>query len=712
MIDRGLAFEYELLIVLGLLLVLAIVNGLHAYGYLGIRIKFLSRLKEKIQNKLPKKNREVSFEFKREENNHEVIENKLKKVLSKLKTFGKIVWNYKLLLLNLLIVPIIVFLFNDMLSSPGKIWNYPGTEEELRSYEEPLVIEFDRPIYAEDVQPYIFPEIDGEWKMESAISWMPWSKRQLKFYPKETMFPGKLFIYYAGITDVFERTERWEYGIDAYSVRIPEIVSIYPDDGTTDFAVDGSVEVEIDVSAGKAIEWELEVTPTTEYQVEYVDGKNIKVTFSENLHQGELYNFKLFRVPVRYNIESEEVIERGESELVKEISFTTVKEPLVSEFSPKNGGVLTDTNVRIIFDNEMDQAQVQDNFSITPSVSGAMSWEDPKTFVFNPDQNLAKETTYKVNFPAGLRSTVGGYTEKEVAWEFTTIGAVTVSSFAPAGNSASKGSNINITFNQAVDKASAQSHVSITPTLQGTYSWSGTTLVFNPSQDMPFNTTYTVSVSPGVKTIYGLDSRSAFSHSFTTEPEVFILNVPIIYQQLRYSCNLVSTRMALAYRGIYVSTLTLHSQIAKDNTPWDPDNNIWGNPNVGYLGDIYGVNKGYGVYWGPISGLISGYRSSSAKTGWNRTAALQEVKNGNPVIIWAHNGYSYAGKNISWHTPGGDYIYAVSGMHSYVIVGYEGPIENPTYIYLNDPNRGRWKITTSYFNSLWGFFNNSAVVVY
>jgi uncharacterized protein YvpB len=166
-----------------------------------------------------------------------------------------------------------------------------------------------------------------------------------------------------------------------------------------------------------------------------------------------------------------------------------------------------------------------------------------------------------------------------------------------------------------------------------------------------------------------------------------------------------------------VSIGTVHGALPKDSTPYDPAGPTWGNPYTSYVGDINGNPKGYGVYWNPISNYIRNYRSTSVRTGWDRTSLLTEVGNGNPVIIWAHNGYSSSsngpvGSNISWHTPGGTSIYAIAGMHSFVVVGWHGPIDNPTSIILNDTNRGTWTVSTSYFNGLWSYFNNTGIVVY
>jgi uncharacterized protein YvpB len=91
---------------------------------------------------------------------------------------------------------------------------------------------------------------------------------------------------------------------------------------------------------------------------------------------------------------------------------------------------------------------------------------------------------------------------------------------------------------------------------------------------------------------------------------------------------------------------------------------------------------------------------------------LNEVKNGNPVIIWAHNGYSYAGPEYHWTTPSGKDIRAITGMHSYVVVGFVGSIDNPRQIIVNDSNRGRWTISKDYFMGLWSIFNYTGIVVY
>lgn len=708
-IDKGLPYEYALLIVFGGVTFLFVADITYLFMKKGIiSFKGLRKLLKKIfsrpaslfkkfLNKLPK-----------------FFKLSVRKVLAVIGKINISLEGYRLAIINLVFIIPLLLLFYDMNTSPGIIWHYPSLEGYLDNYDKPIVVEFDRPFDPGVVQPYIFPEIAGEWKAEPVYTQLPFIKRRLVFYPHESMFPGKVFIYYAGITDVFNLTERWEYGIDANAVPLPNLQSMFPEDGTTDFAVDGKLEVEFETETGPFVDWQLELSPETKFDIESNNSKKLVIAFPDRLLQNTEYTMSLYRTPVRFKLDTLEEIDRGSKELIKQAKFTTVKAPLFSSVEPSGEGILIDQVIKVVFDQAMDQDSVIKAFSIEPAVEGTFGWADDKTLVFTPSQPLEKDKDYKIKFAQGIRSVVGGFTENPFEQLFHTIGPVKVSSFNPGGGAGGigTGSSIRVTFNQEVDHGSAQSKFSLSPGVGGNFSWEGNTLVFKPS-GLSYDTTYTVTISSGVKTVKGLDSNQNFSTTFRTASQVFTLNVPVYYQSWRYSCNLVASRMALAYRGVYRSVGDLYNAVAKDTTPWNEAANTWGNPYSGFVGDVTGASKGYGVYWGPISNMIQSQgRGTAVRSGWNRRDLLGEVQNGNPVIIWAHNGYSYAGNNISWTTPGGTPIYAVSGMHSYVVVGWKGSIDNPTHIILNDSNRGRWTISTGYFDALWNVFNRSGVVVY
>ena len=106
---------------------------------------------------------------------------------------------------------------------------------------------------------------------------------------------------------------------------------------------------------------------------------------------------------------------------------------------------------------------------------------------------------------------------------------------------------------------------------------------------------------------------------------------------------------------------------------------------------------------------MSLYHHNNVYTGWNLSALLTKVEEGKPVMVWGQNGWSTP-TDISWTATDGTYIYAISGMHSYLVTGFEGTKDNPTLIYVNDPWRGQITLTPATFNSRWSYFKTALVI--
>lgn len=618
-------------------------------------------------------------------------------------------------MIDAFLVLFLLYCSYDLTGDPHVNAQFPINKEMILDNETPIYVLFNRPIDPEIIKPYIHPEVEGEWVVLSVDETFPNIKRKLVFYPKWSLpLNEKVFLYFAGITNPYANKEPWEFGLDSATPLEINSVSVNPEIGSLDIPTDNTeIIFTFDQPAGMYYEWNVIFDPVIEFEKQ-ISTQQLRVNIHEKLTQSTKYTYTLTGVPIRKDLVTKEIVEvTGDPVEFLKGDFETVKQPLLDIIEPQGSKVLPDAVVKIGFDSEMEHADPSKYLIIEPSVLGSASWIDEKTITYEHEPFL-KETEYTLKVEKGLRTKVGGILEQELSSNFTTIGKVVLESTSPANSSTgvSIGTNIVMTFDQEVDHTSAQERFKVTPSVSGEFSWNGASLTFNPSNNLSYSTKYTLNFDTGIKSIIGLDSVTDFTFSFTTQAEQFKLNVPIYYQKLRFSCNLEATRMALAYRGIYKEVLTLHSEIAKDTTPYDEVNNIFGNPYEGYTGDIYGVTKGYGVYWSPISALISKYRANSIKTGWNLTGLLSEVQAGNPVVIWAHNGYSYAGNEYFWKTPDGETIRAVTGMHSYVVVGYKGSIDDPSHIIVNDSNRGVWTITTSYFLSLWGYFNNTGVVVY
>jgi uncharacterized protein YvpB len=610
--------------------------------------------------------------------------------LKSLKKRGVLILNIILAACILAIIAVTVFV------RPTLINTSPAQGSKISGGNKSIILEFDLPVDKNSIEFNVSPEVEGEWEFEQIVSWLPYSRKVI-FHPKQSFYPeNEVIIYVVGLRSSFFSGKKHELAAEFKSPSIPKIESVFPEDKQENVAVDTNLEILFDNPTGKFVDLQYEIDPPVEFET-YSRCKPEPICqtidFKQNLNQDAEYKVKIFRTPRSYDIETGEDIERGDTEKIKEFSFSTVTTPLIASREPKGGSVHADKDIRIVFDQAMDRQSVEENFSIKPKTEGEFEWEDDKTLLFKPKKDLKKETEYEVLIKKGVLSSVSGKTEEDIAFKFTTIGRVQINSVSPINGSTGlnpAGTNVVIEFNQEVDHASAESKFSIYPAVRAGFGWEGNKLVFYSGGKLSYSTTYTITVKAGVKTVHGLDSNQDFSYKFTTKPQIVALNVPWYKQQENFTCNLAAARMTLAYRGVYVSENQIRSSIGTS-----------GDPNVGWV-------SGYGVHWGPVAKYISRYRSVSVKTGWNTAALAREVEKGNPVIVWWYNRYSQPPGAITLDSGATGY----NGMHSEVVRGFIGNSTNPTSLMTNDPWRGRLTYSRGGFDSNWAYMGYIAVVVY
>ncbi len=194
-------------------------------------------------------------------------------------------------------------------------------------------------------------------------------------------------------------------------------------------------------------------------------------------------------------------------------------------------------------------------------------------------------------------------------------------------------------------------------------------------------------------------------------PTTVRLAVPYHRQEHSLSCEAAALKMVLAYYGERVSEAGLIAQLPVDDPGPRRAGNVWGDPDVGFVGDIDGriPNGGYGVYEAPIVELAGRYRSASAITGVTLQALLEEVDAGRPVIVWGTLG---DGRDISWTTPQGKRVNAIYGEHTRVVIGFSGTPQQPQRLILHDPIYGTITMAKEKFLANWARLGNRAVVVY
>jgi uncharacterized protein YvpB len=190
------------------------------------------------------------------------------------------------------------------------------------------------------------------------------------------------------------------------------------------------------------------------------------------------------------------------------------------------------------------------------------------------------------------------------------------------------------------------------------------------------------------------------------------LKVTFHRQEHPLSCEVAALRMALLYRGVKVTENELISQLPiSDPNPRNLKNNTWGDPNLGFVGNISGrmPNTGYGVYQQPIYDLASKYRTARIITNGTIADLTTELSKGNPIVVWGVIG---KGKDISWKTPEGKVITAKLDEHARTLIGFTGKSDNPKLMILLDPIYGEIRLSISAFQKNWEKLDKKAVVIY
>lgn len=162
-----------------------------------------------------------------------------------------------------------------------------------------------------------------------------------------------------------------------------------------------------------------------------------------------------------------------------------------------------------------------------------------------------------------------------------------------------------------------------------------------------------------------------------------VLNVPLIKQrpQLPSGCEVTALAMALAFYGKNVDKTVLAKQMPKDKTAVvrNKDNSIkiWGDPEVGFVGDPYG--NGITINPNPLKEVLDNYRKGGlALYGKNFSVIEGYVKKGAPTLIWFTVTHEMPTKR-TWKTPKGKTIQAPRPLHCIVVTGVDSK-----YVYFND----------------------------
>lgn len=203
--------------------------------------------------------------------------------------------------------------------------------------------------------------------------------------------------------------------------------------------------------------------------------------------------------------------------------------PAVQTTTPSDWatGVPTTTAIQLTFSEAMDPASVQAAFSVSPSITCNWSESTATTATCRPTSVLANSQLYTVTLAATAHDTGGAPLTAPVSFSFTTaavphtLAPSIVSSVPDNGvNGVGRSTSIQMTFNEAVDKTTAEQNFGITSPAGyggGTFTWSadGLTMTYAPPAAFSYGATVSWRMGTGLKCLGGINLTSQVNRSFT-----------------------------------------------------------------------------------------------------------------------------------------------------------------------------------------------------
>ncbi len=572
-----------------------------------------------------------------------------------------------------------------------------------------LAVGFSWPV-SRELQVQIAPHIEGQVTYRDALV-RNRLVRTVAFIPDRTWQPDTT--YTIVLTHVQNAThlstKQYDAELTFTTESLPAIVGVLPDPAEA-IAPDTAWTVTFDQPRSPQATITGRLEPFIELaQTWSADGKTLTVRPAQFLVQGTQYTLHLLRTPQQYAFGTADVAVEGEPQELLASSWSVRAAPGTPTITPAGTGVAVDTPITIRFAEAVDAAAFTAQVQLLPAVAGTWTSTDRQTFTLQPDV-LQTATTYTVTIQHGLRTVSGGILDTDVRGQFRTVEPIALATSAPTAGA--KGVLVNhkirLTFNQPVQHEGISTKVSIAPALQGQWSWVKDELIFTPQRTFAFGTTYTVTVAKTLQPVQGLPAPENLALTFTTEQATTRLAVPFHRQEHNLSCEIATLVMALRYRGVDIGEQKIIDAIGFDRTP--KKNGVWGDPDVAFVGNIDGQQPGtgYGVNAAPIAKAGSAYRTTRAFKNGNLTEVLNEVKAGNPVIVW---GNAASGRRVDWKTPTGKTVLAIVGEHTRVVIGFTGSVSNPATIITLDPLYGEKRFSKNAFLADWALLGNMGVVV-
>ena len=195
-------------------------------------------------------------------------------------------------------------------------------------------------------------------------------------------------------------------------------------------------------------------------------------------------------------------------------------------YGDMNVDPVSNSGILITFPRRMDQASTEAATTVTPPMNRVFLWPDGNQMKIYTGGPFLSDTTITVSIAGTARDKDGAPMVQDFQFWFRTA-PLSLSYTYPANAQlyVSPDQTIGLSFNSYVLLSSVQSSFTITPYVAGSFAFSGTSpyvnpayVIFTPSSWLQPNTKYTVTLSTGVRDMYGVAMKSPYTFSFVTRP--------------------------------------------------------------------------------------------------------------------------------------------------------------------------------------------------
>lgn len=160
--------------------------------------------------------------------------------------------------------------------------------------------------------------------------------------------------------------------------------------------------------------------------------------------------------------------------------------------------------------------------------------------IFHLDMDMDYDCYFYDPYPVGWYSFY--WQTLDVAFDVVT--SPTIINHTPSGTDVPVTTTITVTFSEAMNHTSAENAFSVSPSVSGSFSWSGNTMTFTPSS-LAYGTTYEVTIGTGAMDSAGNPLGSPYSWEFTTTADTI----------KRFDFGTGSSPVETGYTRITTSTL-------------------------------------------------------------------------------------------------------------------------------------------------------------